>query len=197
MSPKKPKELDELKVTCESVDCENGLHCFRQAKRKAKAHGPCRACGAALVDWDRIHTRDLLDVDHTFEALRFERIRHYAWHLKFSQHAVNYARRAGYKGIEGRVRKRIRSAIGKAQPFRDGAQTPLGGKNPIYYAQHATATCCRRCLEYWHAIPQGNDLTHDQIEYAAELVVNYLRLRLPDLTDHGESVPPIRRGART
>ena len=193
MSAKK-KELTELKVRCTSSDCENGLHCFLQAQRKAQAYGPCRECGIDLVDWERVHSRDLHDVDHTFSALQNERIRHHFWHLAFSQQAINYARRRGYKGLEERVRKRIRSSIGKAQPYKDGAQTPMGGKNPIYYAQHATSTCCRRCFDYWHGVPPGSELTHDEVEYAAALAMKYLRLRLPDLTENGEKVPPIRKG---
>jgi hypothetical protein len=50
-------ELKPLGVTCTSTDCENGLHCFLQKKRKPKGMlrrgGPCRACGVDLVEWDR------------------------------------------------------------------------------------------------------------------------------------------------
>ncbi len=36
----------------------------------------------------------------------------------------------------------------------DGRQTPREG-NTIFYAQHATASCCRTCIEYWHGIPKN------------------------------------------
>ncbi|HJB34047.1 MAG TPA: DUF4186 domain-containing protein [Candidatus Blautia merdipullorum] len=32
-------------------------------------------------------------------------------------------------------------------------------------AQHATATCCRGCLEKWHKIRKGRELTPRQREY--------------------------------
>ena len=115
MSKKKPKKVGELEITCTSTDCERELHCFLQATRRAQPNGPCRECGADLIDWNRVHTRDLTDVDHTFEALRHECIRHHFWHLEFSQHAVNYARRAGYKELGERIGKRILSAVGSAQ----------------------------------------------------------------------------------
>ncbi|MBD0321018.1 MAG: DUF4186 domain-containing protein, partial [Gemmatimonadetes bacterium] len=48
--------------------------------------------------------------------------------------------------------------LAPAFPARDGKQTPFRG-HPVFVAQHATATCCRGCLEKWHAIPAGRDLT--------------------------------------
>ena len=67
-----------------------------------------------------------------------------------------------------------------------------GSGNPIHYAQHATASCCRKCMEYWHGIPQTQTLTDEQIEYFVELAMMYLKDRLPDLTYGGEHVPPAR-----
>ena len=40
----------------------------------------------------------------------------------------------------------------------DGKQTPMRG-HPVFIAQHATACCCRGCLEKWHKIPSGRALT--------------------------------------
>ena len=34
---------------------------------------------------------------------------------------------------------------------KDGKQTPMKG-HPVFVAQHATATCCRKCLQKWHKI---------------------------------------------
>ncbi|MGW1887105.1 DUF4186 family protein [Streptomyces sp. NPDC001970] len=43
------------------------------------------------------------------------------------------------------------------EPRNDGRQTPYRG-HPEFDAQHATATCCRTCLERWHGIPAGRAL---------------------------------------
>ena len=48
----------------------------------------------------------------------------------------------------------IRQRLASAAPANDGKQTPMRG-HPVFIAQHATATCCRGCLEKWHAIPPG------------------------------------------
>jgi hypothetical protein len=48
-----------LEIKCTSVDCENDLHCFKQLKKMTfDQRGKCRACGADLVDWKRLHRRD-------------------------------------------------------------------------------------------------------------------------------------------
>ena len=76
MSQDKPEwqEIPKLgKITCTSSNCEDDLHCFKQTRKMALANqtGQCRACGVALIDWDRVHKRDVSDavfdlVDHFF-----------------------------------------------------------------------------------------------------------------------------------
>jgi hypothetical protein len=119
-------------------------------------------------------------------------IRHHYWHVDFDQRALNYAIRKGRIELHAAAEKRVRQAIGPAQPAFDGRQTSMSG-NPLHYAQHATATCCRKCVEYWHGIPQGNELTEEQIAYCAGLVRKFIAERLPDLAEHGAKVSPIRR----
>lgn len=46
----------------------------------------------------------------------------------------------------------------EARLSRIGRQTPYRG-HPVFVAQHAAATCCRTCLERWHAIPAGHTWT--------------------------------------
>ena len=86
-------------MTCTSSDCENGLHCFRQKTQRAPLHGRCRSCGANLIDWPRVHARELSDAQNTFAALRHERIRHHYFHVEIDAYAVNYARRKGFQGL--------------------------------------------------------------------------------------------------
>ena len=51
----------------------------------------------------------------------------------------------------------IRTRLAPAQPSNDGRQTPMRG-HPVFKAQHATATCCRGCLEKWWKVPRGTDI---------------------------------------
>jgi hypothetical protein len=155
--------------------------------------GRCRECGADLIDWDRVHALDPEDVQHTFASLRKEMFRHYFWHVPLDRRAANYALRRGVSGTREAARARLRRSVGPARPYRDGYQTPREGSgNPIHYAQHATATCCRRCIEVWHGIPRGQALGEDMVLYLAELVVLYIGERVPELTEGGQYVAPLR-----
>ena len=182
-----------LKVTCTTTDCERGLHCFLTTKKLSEQNlgGACRVCGVQLVDWSRLHSRQIADMEYTFEALRRELIRHHFAHVPISQRAIDYARKKGWRKLEVAVLNRLTSSIGPAQPFRDGTQTPREDspkQNPIFYAQHGTATCCRRCVQEWYGIPLGVQLQSAEITYFAALVMRYLRERLPQVTDDGERV---------
>jgi hypothetical protein len=63
--------------------------------------------------------------------------------------------------------------LAPAQPAKDGRQTPYRG-HPVFVAQHATATCCRTCLERWHDIPKGRDLTADEQAYAVDVIARWI-----------------------
>ena len=189
------EELKPLNIKCTSTDCENDLHCFKQDQRKKNVNQPfgsCRKCGIELVDWERVHKRDFSDVQYTFTALKHETIRHYYWHLEIDQKAINHARRKGKIQLREAVYQRISKSVGSAQNYNEGRQTPKENSgNSIYYAQHATACCCRKCIEYWHEIPQGRDLTVTEIEYFTNLIMLYINERLPFLKENGEKVPRI------
>ena len=63
--------------------------------------------------------------------------------------------------------------LGPAQPENDGKQTPMRN-HPVFIAQHATATCCRGCLEKWHGIAKGKSLDQVQIDYIVSVIMNWL-----------------------
>lgn len=188
-------QLPPLKIKCTSTDCDNGLHCFKQNRKKKVASpvGQCRSCGTDLVDWSRVQKCDLSDVNYTFYALKHELIRHHFWHVEIDQKAINHARRKGKSGMRVAAQNRIHKSVGSAQHPREGRQTPKENSgNAIFYAQHATACCCRKCIEYWHNIPLGRELTEQEIGYFTDLVMLYIEERLPILTEHGEKVPRLK-----
>lgn len=185
-------KLKPLKVKCTSSDCGNGLHCFLATRKMVKenTNGRCRSCGISLVDWDRVHGRKLQDVAYTFNALKREYVRHLFWHIDIDIKAENHARRKGKQGMREAVEKRITKYVGPAEPPFDGRQTPKSG-NAIFYAQHATATCCRKCIQEWHGIKMGRELKPKEIAYFTNLVMLFIEERLPYLTKDGEKIPPM------
>ena len=177
-------KLEPLKITCTSTDCENDLHCFKQLRKMTPDEkGKCRECGADLVDWERVHRRDFGDAQNTFKALQYELIRHHFFHKEIDDAAVCHAQKKGRIQLNEAARHRLQKHLALANPSWDGRQTPFEG-NSIFYAQHATATCCRTCLEYWHKIPKGRKLTDQEFEYCLQLVKLFLDKRLPDLQDN-------------
>jgi hypothetical protein len=119
--------------------------------------------------------------------LRHEYIRHDNWHKQIDAKAILKARRTGLARLRAEIRNRLQTAIGRPsnELWRDGTQTPKKG-NVIYYGQHATATCCRKCVEEWYNIRMNRPLTQKEIDYLTQLIVGYIKERLPFLAEQGE-----------
>jgi len=139
-----------------------------------------------------VHERRLDDAEHTFIELRLELIRHHFWHLEIDEQARNHALRKGRVALESALAKRLASSVGPELPYRDGTQTPMSG-NIICYAQHATASCCRTCIEYWHGIPKGRPLSQDELAYLGDLARMFIAERLPELPDGPTKIPRRRK----
>ena len=56
----------------------------------------------------------------------------------------------------------------------DGKQTPMRG-HPVFLAQHATATCCRGCLEKWHKINKNKILTDKEVDYVVNIIMTWIK----------------------
>ena len=67
----------------------------------------------------------------------------------------------------------IEKRLSPAEPRNDGKQTPWRG-HPVFTAQHATATCCRGCLEKWHGIERGRKLSREEISYVVTVLARWL-----------------------
>ena len=179
------------KVTCSSHDCERDPHSFRRRRPGGESYRneQCVACGTQLIDWNRLDQHDIRDVKNTFESLRLEMIRHHYWHKTIDSKALSHAQGKGVAGLREAAEHRLQKYVGlpSSQLFRDGMQTPTSG-NVVYYAQHATATCCRKCMEAWHAIDRETPLGDQEIGYLTELVMRYIQERLPKLPAIGPKV---------
>ena len=55
----------------------------------------------------------------------------------------------------------------------DGKQTPMRG-HPVFIAQHATATCCRGCLNKWYSIPKNRELTNIEVDYIVKVILMWI-----------------------
>ena len=77
------------------------------------------------------------------------------------------------KQAEELIRKRLAPAV----IANDGRQTPWRN-HPVFVAQHATATCCRGCLEKTHGIAKGHELTDEELRHVLAAIERWLRSSL-------------------
>jgi hypothetical protein len=185
----KPENLDSsdlkpLKIKCSSTNCDEGLHCYsRHMKKAEKKHGKkgvCYECGNDSIDWNRMYKNDVKDSKFIFIALNKEFIRNVFWKMKIDKLAIESALKKNKSDIRKEAKKFLKRRIGKFTAW-DGQQTPLGNDNIINYAQHATATCCRKCLAAWHNIPKEIELKESQLEFCTNLVMKFIEERVYDL----------------
>ena len=90
-------------------------------------------------------------LDDVFDALATS-----AFRRRFRLHGreLNNLRAKGLAVVLAHAKDFIATRLAPAAPVKGGRQTPYRG-HPVFVAQHATASCCRRCLEQWHGIPRG------------------------------------------
>lgn len=67
----------------------------------------------------------------------------------------------------------IRKRLAPATPPNDGRQTPMSG-HPAFKAMHATACCCRGCLEKWYKVPKGRELSESEQERIVNLLMAWI-----------------------
>jgi len=110
------------------------------------------------------------DSDELFAALARSAFRS-KFHLQGKD--LDYLRNKGLAIVIEHARDFIGKRLADAQPKNDGKQTPFRG-HPVFVAQHATACCCRGCLEKWHGINQGVALTAEQENYIVSVLERWL-----------------------
>lgn len=86
-----------------------------------------------------------------------------------------YIREKGWEKIEQGAREIIAKRIAPAYISNDGKQTPMRhGIFPPFIAQHATGCCCRNCLQKWHGIEKGRQLTLKEQDYITQVIMEWL-----------------------
>ncbi|MBR4461134.1 MAG: DUF4186 domain-containing protein [Erysipelotrichaceae bacterium] len=84
-----------------------------------------------------------------------------------------YIREKGRELIENHARDFVREKLAPADPVNDGKQTPMKG-HPVFKAMHATACCCRGCLNKWYHVPMHQALTKQQQEKIVHLLMAWI-----------------------
>lgn len=111
------------------------------------------------------------DLDELFAALAKSAFRR---SLRLKGKDLAYLHSKGLPVMLAHAEDFIISRLAPAVIPNDGKQTPYRG-HPVFVAQHATACCCRGCLEKWHRIPQGQALTPQEADYVLSVLERWLQ----------------------
>ena len=105
-----------------------------------------------------------------FERLSKSKFRS-RFHLKDKD--KKYIEEKGIDTIKKHAYDFINNRLSDVSKVIDGKQTPMRG-HPVFIAQHATACCCRGCLEKWYHIHKGRLLTEKEIDYIVDIIMKWI-----------------------
>ena len=97
--------------------------------------------------------------------------------FKLKEKEKEYIKAKGLDTIEKHAYDFITRRLAPKEIANDGKQTPMKG-HPVFIAQHATATCCRKCLNKWHHIAQDKKLTQPQQDYVVNLILEWIKRQI-------------------
>jgi hypothetical protein len=106
----------------------------------------------------------------------FERLSRSKFRSSFKLRAadIEYISKKGMVIIEQHARDFVTDRLAPAEPKNDGKQTPTKG-HPVFIAQHATATCCRKCLQKWYNIARYKPLSESEIGYLVLVLTAWIK----------------------
>ena len=110
------------------------------------------------------------DLDDLFAALSRSRFRS---SFQLRGRDLAYLQSKGLPTVLSHAEDFIAKRLAPAVIPNDGKQTPFRG-HPVFVAQHATACCCRGCLEKWHRIPPGTELSEVHKAYVLAVLERWL-----------------------
>lgn len=110
-------------------------------------------------------------IDEALEKLKGSKFRS-SFNLTKKERA--YLEEKGIETIYSHAKDFVRKKLAPAYPINDGKQTPMHG-HPVFKAMHATACCCRGCLNKWYKVPKGVELTESQQERIVNLLIAWIK----------------------
>ena len=109
-------------------------------------------------------------IKNIFDRLSKSKFRS-SFHLKDKD--ILYIEDKGIDKIREHAYDFVTKRLADTSNVTDGKQTPMKG-HPVFIAQHATGTCCRRCLEKWYHISKNENMTEDDIKYVVDTIMSWI-----------------------
>lgn len=113
-------------------------------------------------------------INRILESLKKSKFRS-SFYLKLKD--KQYVKEKVIETIEKHTRDFIEKRLAPKEIKNDGKQTPMRG-HPTFIAQHATACCCRGCLNKWHKIPKNIELSKEQKDYIVEVIMTWIKRQM-------------------
>ena len=134
---------------------------------------------AMIVYKGSIQPSMVCETPAVYEGNLWKRLSQSKFRSSFSLKANDryYVSEKGMDTVRSHAQDFVKKRLAPAEPPNDGKQTPMRG-HPVFAAQHATAVCCRGCLEKWHHIPRGRELTETEQEYVVNVIMEWIRRQL-------------------
>ena len=123
-----------------------------------------------------------MGVDEAFAKLARSKFRS---RFRLSAADRKYIADKGMATIRSHAADFIRTRLAPANPPNDGRQTPMRG-HPVFKAQHATATCCRSCLEKWWKVPKGTEIPPERQSRIVDFLMTWIE-RMQNTQQSGHS----------
>ena len=111
-----------------------------------------------------------MNIDYILTSLKESKFRA-SFHLKKAD--IEYIKEKGWETIQTHCHDFISKRLAPAVIANDGKQTPTHG-HPVFIAQHACACCCRGCLNKWHKIKKGINISEKEINEIVELLMAWI-----------------------
>lgn len=121
-----------------------------------------------------------MDINSIFLKLKNS---HYRRKFRLRDKERAYLAKRGVDAIREDAVLFLRERIAPALPHNDGHQTPMRN-HPVFIAQHATGTCCRKCIEKWHKIPVGKELSDEEVNILVNIIMEWIERELIECIEH-------------
>lgn len=112
----------------------------------------------------------VISINKKLESLSKSKFRS-SFHLR--KYMISYIDEKGMDVVKSHAIDFVNNKLSPANLENDGKQTPMKG-HPVFIAMHACGCCCRSCLEKWHNIPKGRELTAEEKDYIVSLLMIWI-----------------------
>ena len=93
--------------------------------------------------------------------------------FRLTKKEQQYLAEKGIDVMRSHAESFVRQKLAPADPLNDGRQTPMHG-HPVFKAMHATACCCRDCLNKWYSVPLHRELTESEQRRIVNLLMAWI-----------------------